>query len=144
MQTVVRKHQSLIRPAKSHALAPSALSVIEKDAMFADARKRVGRSSSDVPRLKSAGDCRTYRLANTSTKYDRSVSKYIAKMAKQMTAQMKPHTFNFFKSDIDHWLFGELQVGLRYKRGTQRRSHATVLRFYQEDCIYCAKRTAFF
>lgn len=37
---------------------------------------------------------RTYLLVETSTKYNRTVSNCIAKMAKRMTVQMKPHTFN--------------------------------------------------
>lgn len=46
--------------------------------------------------FKKAGNCRTNRLADTSTKYNKNVSKYIAKMAKCITAQMKPHTYNPF------------------------------------------------
>lgn len=46
--------------------------------------------------FKMAVDYRTYRLANTSMKYDRSISEYILKRAKHMNMQMKPHTFNPF------------------------------------------------
>lgn len=46
--------------------------------------------------FKNGGDYRTYRLADTLAKYDQLVSKYIAKMAKRMTVQMKSHTFQSF------------------------------------------------
>lgn len=46
--------------------------------------------------FKKAVDYRTFRLVDTSTKYNRTVSKYIFKMSKRMTTQKKPHTFNLF------------------------------------------------
>lgn len=47
-------------------------------------------------RSKKLVDCRTARLADILTKYYCLVSKNIAKIEKQTTAQIKPHTFNSF------------------------------------------------
>lgn len=47
-------------------------------------------------RFKRAVDYRTYCLVNPSMKYDRLVLNYIAKMAKQMTAQMQSLNYNPF------------------------------------------------
>lgn len=44
--------------------------------------------------FKVAVDYRKYRLADTSLKYDRTVTKNVTKMAKRMTNQMKAHTFD--------------------------------------------------
>lgn len=42
---------------------------------------------------------RMYRLADTSFKDDRRVSKNVTKMVKRMTAQIKPHTFDMTELD---------------------------------------------
>lgn len=44
--------------------------------------------------FEDATDYRLYRLADTSTKYDHTVLKNAPKMARVMTAQMKPHKFD--------------------------------------------------
>lgn len=47
-------------------------------------------------RLKEAVDYGKFRLEDASPKYNTTVSKNVAKMAKRMTALMKPHTFDPF------------------------------------------------
>lgn len=46
--------------------------------------------------LRMAVDYRSFRLENTSTNYDRTVSKNISEMSKHATVQMKSHTFDPF------------------------------------------------
>lgn len=53
--------------------------------------------------FKKTDDCHTYRLVDTSTKYDRTVLKYIAKMAKRTTALMEPHTFKPLRPILIIW-----------------------------------------
>lgn len=46
--------------------------------------------------FKKAVGYHTYLLVDTIAEYDRLFSNYIAKMAKRLPAQMKPHTFHPF------------------------------------------------
>lgn len=48
--------------------------------------------------INMADNYHTNRLGNTSTKYNQLVSKFLAKMAKQKKAQLKPHFFNWLNT----------------------------------------------
>lgn len=64
--------------------------------MLAVAKKKFEVVYTMSHRFKKAVDYRIYLLVDTSTKNDRSDSKYIAKMAKRIAAQVKPHDFDPF------------------------------------------------
>lgn len=93
VRTVVWRPRILSHPARAQAIvwgAPNPLGRERHHTRRRDAKLEVAHPVSR--RFEKAVDYHSYRLADTSTKYDRFVSKYIAKVAKRMTARMKGHT----------------------------------------------------
>lgn len=98
-----RKKRSLARSLVTPSFKPSGSSSRSRSmSYYSDRERRHARRKRKKlekicpvkHRFKRAVDCCTYCFADTSTKYDWSVSRYFAKMARWMTAQMKPHIFD--------------------------------------------------
>lgn len=111
---------------------------IDASAVLTMTRNAHSHSSSESFLQNAVGYC-TYRLADTSTKYDRLVSEYVAQMAKNMTLQTKHHSFGSFCPDLDNRIPEKLQVFPWHKKCTLSRSHVAISLLRAQDRVCCVR-----